>query len=112
MELAIADLKPFLPGLEAALDDEAVSEVMVNGPGTVFVGRAGRISALEAPELTAEAVARAASPIARPLSEDPKTDSVNDARLADGSRVAVCSPPRRRRSRSAASAGAPSPWRN
>ena len=112
MELVIVDLKPFLPGLEAVLDDEGVSEVMVNGPDTVLVGRAGRISALEAPELTAEAVARAAIPIARPLSEDPKTDSVNDARLADGSRVAVCSPPRRRRSRSAASAGAPSPLRN
>ena len=42
------------------LDDEAVSEVMVNGPGTVLVGRAGRISALEAPELKADAVARAA----------------------------------------------------
>ena len=33
MELAIAALKPLLPGLEAALDDEAVSDVMVNGPG-------------------------------------------------------------------------------
>ena len=31
MELGIADLKPFLPGLEAVLDDEDVSEVMVNG---------------------------------------------------------------------------------
>ena len=26
-------LKPFLPGLEAALDDPDVSEVMINGPG-------------------------------------------------------------------------------
>ena len=93
MELAITDLKPFLPGLEAALDDEAVSKVIVNGPGAVFVERAGRISALEAPELTAEAVERAAIQIARPLGEDPKTDPIIDARLADGSRVAVCSPP-------------------
>ena len=46
-ELTIADLKPFLPGLEEVLDDEAVSEVMrmINGPGTVFVERAGRMTA-------------------------------------------------------------------
>ena len=93
MELTIADLKPFLPGLEAVLDDEAVSEVMVNGPATVFVERAGRVTALDAPALTADAVARAAIQIARPLGEDPATDPIIDARLADGSRVAVCSPP-------------------
>ena len=93
MELTIADLKPFLPGLEEALDDESVSEVMVNEPGTAFVERAGRMTALDAPALTAEAVARAAIQIARPLGEDPATDPIIDARLADGSRVAVCSPP-------------------
>ena len=93
MELTIADLKPFLPGLEDALDDETVSEVMVNQPGTVFVERAGRMTAFAAPALTAEAVARAAIQIARPLGEDPATDPIIDARLADGSRVAVCSPP-------------------
>ena len=93
MELTIADLKPFLPGLEDVLDDEAVSEVMVNGPAAVFVERAGRLAALDAPALTAEAVARGAIQIARPLGEDPATDPIIDARLADGSRVAVCSPP-------------------
>ena len=93
MELTIADLKPFLPGIEDMLDDDAVSEVMLNGPGTVFVERAGRMTAIEAPELTAEAVARAAIQIARPLGEDPATDPIIDARLADGSRVAICGPP-------------------
>ncbi len=93
MELTIADLKPFLPGLEAALDDDAVSEVMINGPGAVFIERAGRMTALEAPALTAEAVARAAVQIARPLGKDPLAEPVIDARLADGSRVAICGPP-------------------
>ena len=51
------------------------------------------MTALEARELTAEAVARAAIQIARPLGEDTKTDPIIDARLADGSRVAVCGPP-------------------
>ncbi len=93
MELAIVDLKPFLPGLEAALDDEAVSEVMINAPGTVFVERSGRMAALDAPALTADAVARAAVQIARPLGKDPHTEPIIDARLADGSRVAICGPP-------------------
>ena len=93
MELTIADLKPFLPGLEAALDDEAVSEVMVNGPGAVFIERAGRMTAMDAPELTPEAAARAAVQIARPLGKDPLAEPIIDARLADGSRVAIISPP-------------------
>ena len=93
MELTIADLKPFLPGLEEALDDETVSEVMINEPGTVFVERAGRMAPLDAPALTAEAVARAAVQIARPLRKDPLAEPIIDARLADGSRVAICSPP-------------------
>ena len=93
MELTIADLKPFLPGLEAALDDDEVSEVMVNEPGTVFVERCGRMTALDAPELTAEAVSRAAVQIARPLGKDPLAEPIIDARLADGSRVAICGPP-------------------
>ena len=61
MKLTVADLKPFLPRLEDALDDEAVSEVMVNGPGTAFVERAGRMAALAAPELTAAALSRLAT---------------------------------------------------
>ena len=82
MELTIADLKPFLPGLEAALDDDEVSEVMVNEPGTVFVERCGRMTALDAPELTAEAVSRAAVQIARPLGKDPLAEPIIDARHA------------------------------
>ena len=93
MELGIADLKPFLPGLEDALDDDAISELMINGPGAVFVERAGRMAALAVPALTAEVVARAAIQIARPLRLDPATTPIIDARLADGSRDAICSPP-------------------
>ena len=39
-------LKPFLPGLESALEDSEVSEIMINGPGNVWVERAGRLAAL------------------------------------------------------------------
>ncbi len=93
MELGITDLKPFLPGLEAVLDDEEVSEVMVNGPDAVFVERAGRVAPLPAARLDAESIARAAVQIARPLGRDPLAEPIIDARLADGSRVAICGPP-------------------
>ena len=44
-------LKPFLPGLESALEDSEVSEIMINGPGNVWVERAGRLTAHPAPDL-------------------------------------------------------------
>ena len=86
-------LKPFLPGLEAALDDPDVSEIMINGPGNVWLEGHGRLSQIDAPDLDAAALERAAIHIARPLGLDPATMPVLDARLGDGSRVAICVPP-------------------
>ena len=89
----IGHLKPFLPGLEAVLEDPEVSELMINGPGNVWVERGGKLEPIEAPALTAAALYRAAIHIARPLGLDPATRPVLDARLEDGSRVAICTPP-------------------
>ena len=89
----IGHLKPFLPGLEAVLEDPEVSELMINGPGNVWVERGGELEAIEAPALTAAALHRAAIHIARPLGLDPAARPVLDARLEDGSRVAICTPP-------------------
>ena len=89
----IGHLKPFLPGLEAVLEDLEVSELMINGPGNVWVERRGELEALEAPALSAAALYRAAIHIARPLGLDPAARPVLDARLDDGSRVAICTPP-------------------
>ena len=86
-------LKPFLPGLENALEDSEVSEIMINGPGNVWIERAGRMTAYEAPNLNEAALLRAAIHIARPLGLDPTTSPIVDARLDDGSRVAICVPP-------------------
>ena len=86
-------LKPFLPGLENALEDSEVSEIMINGPGNVWVERAGRMTAYEAPNLNEAALLRAAIHIARPLGLDPASAPIVDARLDDGSRVAICVPP-------------------
>ena len=89
----IGHLRPFLPGLEAVLEDPEVSELMINGPGNVWVERGGELEPIEAPALTAAALYRAAIHIARPLGLDPAARPVLDARLDDGSRVAICTPP-------------------
>ena len=89
----IGHLKPFLPGLETLLEDPEVSEIMINGPGNVWVERGGRLESHEAPALTAAWLHRAAIHIARPLGLDPAARPILDARLEDGSRVAICTPP-------------------
>ena len=86
-------LKPFLPGLEDVLDDPDVNEIMINGPENVWVERRGAIRQQEVPGLTNAALERAAIQIARPLGLDPATTPIVDARLDDGSRVAICVPP-------------------
>jgi len=89
----VGHLVPFLPGLESLLEDPTVSEIMINGPGNVWVERAGKLEPHEASELTAAWLHRAAIHIARPLGLDPAAKPVLDARLGDGSRVAICTPP-------------------
>ena len=89
----VGHLTPFLPGLESLLEDPEVSEIMINGPANVWVERAGKLEPHEAPGLTGAWLHRAAIHIARPLGLDPATRPVLDARLGDGSRVAICTPP-------------------
>ena len=86
-------LRPFLPGLESVLEDEDVSEIMINGPGNVWIESRGEIRQHPAPGLDGPALDRAAIQIARPLGLDPATAPILDARLDDGSRVAICAPP-------------------
>ena len=86
-------LKPFLPGLESVLDDPDVSEIMINGPQNVWVESRGAVRRHDAPGLGKAALDRAAIQIARPLGLDPAVAPILDARLDDGSRVAICVPP-------------------
>ena len=58
-------LRPFLPGLESVLEDEDVSEIMINGPANVWVERLGEIRPHPAPGLDEAALERAAIQIAR-----------------------------------------------
>ena len=90
---AIGHLRPFFPGLEALLSDAEITELMINGPGNVWIERGGTLEAVPAPALTGAALYRAAIHIARPLGLDPAARPILDARLEDGSRVAISAPP-------------------
>jgi len=80
--------------LEVLLADPAVEEVMVNGPGTVYVERGGRIEptdvAFADEEELRNAIERILAPLGRRVDE---LSPMVDARLADGSRVNVVIPP-------------------
>src|SRR3954467_9330469 len=85
---------PGLGPLEPLLSDPRVDEVMVNGPGEVWVERAGRIEptsvrfASEAELL--HSIERILAPLGRRVDE---ASPLCDARLPDGSRVNVVIPP-------------------
>ncbi|MDE0475751.1 MAG: ATPase, T2SS/T4P/T4SS family [Gammaproteobacteria bacterium] len=94
MSTGVDRLSPFLPGLEDVLADMAVSELMINGPHNVWVERTGEgLRPADAPNLDKDTLHRAAIHIARPLGLDPTVSPTIDARLEDGSRVAICVPP-------------------
>ena len=77
----LAHLKPFLPGLEPLLEDAEVSEIMINGPGNVWIEARGRLTAHAASGLDESALLRAAIHIARPLGLDPAATPIIDAGL-------------------------------
>ncbi|HUH58528.1 MAG TPA: CpaF family protein [Candidimonas sp.] len=80
--------------IEPLLQDETVSDIMVNGPDQVFVERLGRLELTplkfrDNAHLT-NVVQRIAASIGRRVDE---SSPMVDARLADGSRVNVVMPP-------------------
>jgi pilus assembly protein CpaF len=83
-----------LGALEPLLRDPTVDEVMVNGPGSVFVERAGRIEdagvAFDTEADLRHAIERILAPLGRRVDE---AEPLCDARLPDGSRVNVVVPP-------------------
>ena len=80
--------------IEPLLRDPAVSEIMVNGPGRIYVERSGRLSVVDA-EFADEShlrrvIDRIVSRIGRRVDE---SSPMVDARLPDGSRVNAVIPP-------------------
>jgi pilus assembly protein CpaF len=80
--------------LEELLADPAVEEVMVNGPGRVYVERAGRLERTEvtfsSEQALRDAIERILAPLGRRVDE---LSPMVDARLEDGSRVNAIVPP-------------------
>jgi pilus assembly protein CpaF len=80
--------------LEDLLEDDAVTEIMVNGPQRVFVERQGVLAACQRQFSSALALARVIERLLLPTGR--RVDEASpmvDARLADGSRINVVVPP-------------------
>src|SRR6201993_4300264 len=85
---------PFLKPIEHLILDDTISEVMVNGPGHVFIERGGFVEEVAGLSLGEKSLMIAVKNIARRLGDDiSETKPILDSRLPDGSRVAAVIPP-------------------
>ncbi len=85
---ALADDVTGFGPLEPLLNDESVTEVMVNGPSHVYIERNGKILRVDSTFLNDEHVLRVIDRIITPLGRRiDETSPRVDARLPDGSRV-------------------------
>jgi pilus assembly protein CpaF len=88
----LADITGLGP-LEPLLADGAVTEVMVNGPGRVWVERQGKLERVDV-SLDNEGIERIIERIVAPLGlRVDRSSPLVDARLPDGSRVNAVVPP-------------------
>lgn len=80
--------------LQELLDDDQITEIMVNGPEAIFIERQGRLSRwegkLESEERLEDIIQQIVSKVNRVVNE---AHPIVDARLADGSRINVVLPP-------------------
>jgi pilus assembly protein CpaF len=92
-EQIAAEILGFGP-LQPLLEDESITEVMVNGAKNIYIERKGKIIrvpvAFESNEHVMRIVDRIVSPLGRRIDE---SSPYVDARLPDGSRVNVVIPP-------------------
>jgi pilus assembly protein CpaF len=92
-EQIAAEILGFGP-LQPLLEDESITEVMVNGAKNIYIERKGKILrvpvAFESNEHVMRIVDRIVSPLGRRIDE---SSPYVDARLPDGSRVNVVIPP-------------------
>jgi pilus assembly protein CpaF len=80
--------------LETNLEDESISEIMVNGPDKIFIERRGRVeksaTRFTSVESLMSIIERIVTPLGRRIDEG---SPMVDARLPDGSRVNAIIPP-------------------
>ncbi len=80
--------------IESLLRDESITEVMVNGPGQIYIERGGKIERVPQTFLNDEHMLRIIDRIITPIGRRIDMSSPRvDARLPDGSRVNVIIPP-------------------
>ena len=85
---------PFLKPIEHLILDDSISEVMVNGPGHIFIEKGGFIEPVRGVQLGEKSLMVAVKNIARRLGDDiSESKPILDSRLPDGSRVAAVIPP-------------------
>jgi len=83
-------LSPILPYLE----DDSVTEIMINGPGEIYVERRGRLQKTETRFPSEDALISAINNVAQWVGREIDAEHpVLDARLPDGSRVHAILPP-------------------
>ncbi len=91
-------LASFLAPVRVYLEDESVSEILINGPEEIFVERAGRLEKTDAKFLNEQALQAAVRNIAQFVGR--RVDAENprlDARLPNGSRIHAVLPPASRK---------------
>ncbi|MBV8728264.1 MAG: CpaF family protein [Acidobacteriia bacterium] len=87
-------IKPFLRPIQPLLDDQDVTDILVNGATNVFIERQGRLEEVPTTGLTEKSLQVAVRNIARALGDEISPEKpLLDARLPDGSRVAAVLPP-------------------
>ena len=93
-----ASLEFFLDPIKPYLQDETVTEVMVNGHEEIYIERRGQLEETNARFESADALLSAVHNIAQYVGREiDETRPVLDARLPDGSRVHAVIPPSARR---------------
>ena len=94
-QASLAEVGEHLPDLRQFVDDDSVSEIIVNGPGRLFVERDGRLERVPVADgrLGQRDLEAAAAMITRGSGFDLRHEPIVDVRLSDGSRAAIAAPP-------------------
>ena len=93
LEAIMAELLSFGP-IEPLLRDESISEIMVNGPDSIWIERAGQLEETDVKFENDDHVRRIIDRIVAPLGRScDEASPMVDARLPDGSRVNAIIPP-------------------
>ncbi len=94
-QASLAEVGEHLPDLRQFVDDDSVSEIIVTGPGRLFIERGGRLQRVPVADgrLGQRDLEAAAAMITRGSGFDLRHEPIVDVRLSDGSRVAIAAPP-------------------